>query len=200
LSSVSSQELTGLLREWRGGEQRALARAIELAYPELRKIARRCLRGERPEHTVQATALVHEAYLRLVDIRQISWQDRVHFFAVIAKLMRCILTDHARARDCSKRGGGGYRMDLNEALLTSADLDPQIVQLDGALEKLAKFDPRKARVVEMRYFGGLTSVQIASVLKISVQSVNRDWSLAKAWLSREMSREEHDGPPTLGDH
>jgi RNA polymerase sigma factor (TIGR02999 family) len=162
-------------------------------YPELRDIARRCLSRERPDHTIQATALVHEAYLRLVDIRQINWQDRAHFLAVGARVMRRILVDYARARDCAKREGAVRRAELNEALLLSAEPDPMVTQLDRALEELAKFDSRKAQVVEMRYFGGLTTAEIASVLRISPQSVNRDWSFAKSWLVREMNREEADG-------
>jgi RNA polymerase sigma-70 factor (ECF subfamily) len=131
---------------------------------------------------------VHEAYLRLVDIPQVRWQDRVHFFAIVAKVMRRILIEHARAAHCSKRGTGVRPLNLNEGLTISAKLNSEIVRLNDALEDMAKFDARKAQVVEMRYFGGLTSPEIASVLGISTQSVNRDWSLAKAWLTREMSR------------
>jgi RNA polymerase sigma factor (TIGR02999 family) len=198
LNSVSSHELTELLRKWDGGDQEALARIVELGYPELRRIARRCLRRERPEHTIQATALVHEAYLRLFDISQIRWQDRAHFFAIIAKVMRRILIEYARAQDCSKRGGGMRRVNLDDALMISPGPDLEIVRLDEALKEMAKFDPRKAQVVEMRYFGGLTADEIASVLGISTQSVNRDWSLAKAWLVREMDRRENDGSRTVG--
>jgi RNA polymerase sigma factor (TIGR02999 family) len=193
LDPTSSHKLTELLRGWSGGDRKSLERLVELAYPELRKIARRCLRRERPEHTIQATALVHEAYFRLVDIHQVRWQDRAHFFAIIAKVMRRILTEYARAQGCSKRGGGMRRVNLDAALVISAESDPEIVRLDEALEELAKFDSRKAQVVEMRYFGGLTSEEAASVLGISPQSVNRDWSLAKAWLVREMTRQEPGG-------
>ena len=199
MAAASSQELTELLRGWSGGDQSALARIVDLAYPELRKIARRSLSGERSEHTIQATALVHEAYLRLVDIRQVRWQERAQFFAIVAKVMRRILIEHARARGSSKRGGGVRPINLNEALVISPKLDPEIVRLDEALEQLARFDSRKAQVVEMRYFGGLTSNEIALVLGVSHQSVNRDWNLAKAWLAREMSRQEYDGPPALGN-
>lgn len=188
LPTNSSLELTGLLRSWSGGEERALDRIVELAYPELRRIAQRCLAREHPVHTLQATAVVHEAYLRLVDMPQIQWHDRVHFFAIAAKVMRRILIEHARAAHCSKRGAGMRPLNLNEGLTMSAQLDSEIVRLDDALEDLAKFDARKAQVVEMRYFGGLTSREIASVLGVSTQSINRDWSLAKAWLTREMSR------------
>ena len=201
MDPASSHELTELLRGWNDGDQKVLERIVELAYPELRKIARRCLRRERPEHTIQATALVHEAYLRLFDIWQVRWQDRGHFFAIIAKVMRRILIEYARAQGCSKRGGGRRRVNLDEALVISAESDPEIVRLDEALEKLAGFDSRKAQVVEMRYFGGLTSDEVASVLGISRQSVNRDWSLAKAWLVREMTRPERNrrsAPRTIG--
>jgi RNA polymerase sigma factor (TIGR02999 family) len=188
-----SSEVTGLLRARSGGDSGALARIIELVYPELREIARRCLSGERPDHTIQATALVHEAYLRLVDLRQIRWQDRAHFLAVGARVMRRVLVDYARARDCAKREGAVRRATFDDALLFSAIPDPMVVRLDEALEKLAGFDSRKAQVVEMRYFGGLTAEEIAEVLRISPQSVHRDWSLAKSWLVREMNREGGNG-------
>src|SRR5580698_1213772 len=188
-----SSEVTGLLRAWSGGDEDALARIVQLVYPELRNIARKCLNRERPDHTIQATALVHEAYLRLVDIKQVGWQDRAHFLAVGARVMRRVLVDHARARDCAKREGAFCRATFDEALLFSAEPDPMVVRLDEALQKLAGFDSRKAQVVEMRYFAGLTADEIASVLNISPQSVNRDWSLAKSWLVREMNREEPSG-------
>jgi RNA polymerase sigma factor (TIGR02999 family) len=200
LALTSSQELTELLRKWSGGDPEALTRVVDAAYPELRKIARRCMSGERSEHTIQATALVHEAYLRLVDIRQVRWEERAQFFAIVAKIMRRILIEHARTHISAKRGGGMRPINLNEALLVSPQLDPAIVRLDDALEQLARFDARKAQVVEMRYFGGLTSKEIALVLGVSPQSVNRDWSLAKAWLARAMNREEPDGPPAMGNH
>jgi RNA polymerase sigma factor (TIGR02999 family) len=188
-----SSEITGLLRAWSGGDDGALAEVLELVYPELRDIARRCLSGERPDHTIQATALVHEAYLRLVDIRRVRWQDRAHFFAVGARVMRRVLVDYARARDCAKREGAVRRAAFDDALLFSAAPDPMVLRLDEALEKLAGFDARKAQVVEMRYFGGLTADEIAVVLRISPQSVHRDWSLAKSWLVREMNSEEGHG-------
>jgi RNA polymerase sigma factor (TIGR02999 family) len=188
-----STEITGLLRAWGGGDDGALAKVVKLVYPELRDLARRCLSGERPNHTIQATALVHEAYLRLVDIRQIKWQDRAHFFAVGARVMRRVLVDYARARNCAKREGEVRRATFDDALLLSAEPDPMVVRLDEALEKLAGFDSRKAQVVEMRYFGGLTAGEIAAVLRISSQSVNRDWSLAKSWLVREMNGGGGDG-------
>lgn len=195
-----SSEITGLLHAWSGGDEDALARIVRLVYPELRDIARKCLTRERPNHTIQATALVHEAYLRLVDIREIEWQDRAHFLAVGARVMRRVLVDYARARDCAKREGSARHEQLSDALLVSSEPDPMVLHLHDALERLAEFDSRKARVVEMRYFGGLTAGEISAVLHISPQSVNRDWSLAKAWLVREMNREETDGASSLGSN
>jgi RNA polymerase sigma factor (TIGR02999 family) len=186
-SSGLSGEITGLLRAWSGGDDGALPKVVELVYPELRDIARRCLSGERPHHTMQATALVHEAYVRLVDIGRISWQDRAHFLAVGARVMRRVLVDYARARLCAEREGAVRRAAFDEALLCSTQPDPMVVRLDEAIEKLAGFDSRKAQVVEMRCFAGLTAEEIAAVLRISPQSVNRDWSLAKSWLVREMN-------------
>jgi len=156
-------------------------------------MARRCLSRERRDHTIQATALVHEAYVRLVEIRQVKWRDRAHFLAVGARVMRRILVDYARARKCAKREGAVQRAELDEDLLVSTEPDPKVLQLDQALQRLAGFDSRKAQVVEMRYFGGLTSAEIATVLHVSPQSVHRDWSLAKSWLVREMNREESHG-------
>ena len=184
-----STDVTGLLRAWTGGDEHALPGIIKLVYPELRAIARRCLSRERADHTIQTTALVNEAYLRLVDIKQMKWQDRAHFFAVGARIMRRVLVDYARARECAKREGAAQRTTLDDALLLSSMPDPMVIRLHEALELLAEFDKRKAEIVEMRYFGGLTADEIAAVLHISHQSVNRDWSLAKAWLVREMSCE-----------
>jgi RNA polymerase sigma factor (TIGR02999 family) len=193
MAPLPSVEVTGLLRAWSSGDESALARLVERVYPELRDIARRCLSRERLGHTIQATALVHEAYLRLIDIRQVQWQDRAHFFAVGARVMRRVLVDHARAKGCARREGSARRAELKEELLLSAEPDPMVIRLDHAMEELAKFDFRKAQVVEMRFFGGLTAEEIASVLRISPQSVNRDWGLAKAWLIREMRREDENG-------
>ena len=190
MSSAPATEVTGLLRAWSGGDPNALERIVMLVYPELRKIAHRCLKGERPGHTLQATELVSEAYLRFVDIQRMEWHDRAHFFAVGARIMRRILVDHARSKGYSKRGGGARRVDLNEALVVSGDMDPTLIRMDDALTQLATFDPRKAQIVEMRYFGGLNASDIASLLGVSPQTVNRDWSLAKSWLAREMSNEE----------
>jgi RNA polymerase sigma-70 factor (ECF subfamily) len=193
MSLPASCEITGLLRAWSSGDKGALARIVELVYPELHDIARRCLSRERPNHTIDATALVHEAYLRLVDARQIQWQDRAHFFAVGARVMRRVLVDYARARDCAKREGKFQRTEFDQALLHSARPDPILIRLDEALQQLAEFDSRKAQVVEMRYFGGLTAEEIAAVLDISPQRVQRDWSLAKSWLVREMGPADENG-------
>ncbi len=193
MSLPASYEVTGLLRAWSAGDDEALAKIVDLVYSELRDIARRCLSGERPNHTMQATALVHEAYLRLVDIRQIQWQDRAHFFAVGARVMRRVLVDYARARDCAKREGRLHRAAFDDALILAVKPDPMLIRLDEALEQLAEFDSRKSQVVEMRYFGGLTAEEIAAVLRVSPQSVHRDWSLAKSWLVREMNREGKSG-------
>jgi RNA polymerase sigma-70 factor (ECF subfamily) len=189
MNSAPESGVTGLLQAWTAGDRDALERIVVLVYPELRRIARRCLTNERPGHTLQATALVNEAYLRLVDIDRMQWRDRSHFFAVGARIMRRILVDHARSRGYAKRGGGGQRVDFNEALVVSPEMDPALVRMDEALTQLATFDPRKARIVEMRYFGGLNAAEIASVLGVSVQTVNRDWSLARSWLAREMNSE-----------
>jgi RNA polymerase sigma factor (TIGR02999 family) len=158
-------------------------------------MAGRFLAGERSGHTLQATALVNEAYLKLVDIHSVEWRDRAHFFAVGARIMRRILVDHARSRGYRKRGGGALRVDFNEALVVSDQTDPALVRMDDALTQLAAFDPRKARIVEMRYFGGLNANDIASVLGVSPQTVNRDWSLAKSWLAREMMSGPGDRAP-----
>ena len=187
MSSAPATEITGLLRAWSGGNRDALERILVLVYPELRKMAQRCLVNERGGHTLQATALVNEAYLRLIDIQKIEWHDRAHFFAIGARLMRRILVDYARSRGYAKRGGDAQRVDFDEALVVSAQMDPLLVRMDDALTQLASFDARKAQIVEMRYFGGLNADDIATVLGVSVQTVNRDWSLARSWLAREMS-------------
>ncbi len=184
--------LTGLLQAWSSGDANALERIVAQVYPELHAIARRFLSRERPGHTLQATALVNEAYLRLMDLNKIDWRDRVHFFAVGARVMRHILVDYARSKGNAKHGGGVRHLDLNEALLVSNNTDPALVRMDDALNELAQFDPRKAQIVEMRYFGGLNANDIATVLGVSPKTVNRDWSLAKAWLARAMMSHDHN--------
>jgi RNA polymerase sigma factor (TIGR02999 family) len=187
-----AMSVTGLLQAWSRGDAKALERIVMLVYPELHKIAQRSLSKERAGHTLQTTALVNEAYLRLVDIHSVQWQDRAHFFAVGARIMRRILVDHARSKHNAKRGGGAVRVDFDEALVVSPKIDPALVRMDDALTQLASFDPRKAQIVEMRYFGGLTAEEIASVLGVSTQTVNRDWTLARSWLAREMMNPASD--------
>jgi RNA polymerase sigma-70 factor (ECF subfamily) len=177
--------VTGLLHEWRDGDQGALERLIPLVHEELRRIARRCMAGERVGHSLQATALVNEAYLRLVDGTPVAWHDRAHFLAVSARVMRRILVDHARARRAEKRGGLAARVAFDEALVIT-DSSHDFVALDEALEALSKVDDRKSRVIEMRFFGGLSVEETAAVLRVSPATVMGDWRLAKAWLKREM--------------
>jgi RNA polymerase sigma-70 factor, ECF subfamily len=179
-------QVTVLLRAWGEGDEQALERLTPLVYPELRRIARRYLQRERIGHTLQPTALVHEAYLRLVDVNIAQWQDRAHFFAVCAQMMRRILVSAARARTTGKRGGGGVQLELNEAIDGVPMRDEQMILLDDALDALAKFDARKEKVVELRFFGGLSVQETAQVLKTSEQTVLRDWKLARSWLAREM--------------
>jgi RNA polymerase sigma factor (TIGR02999 family) len=181
-------EVTRLLRAWGGGDHAALDQLTPLVYAELRRMAGRYMQRENPGNTLQATALVNEAFLRLVDVTGIRWQDRAHFFAISAQMMRRILVDAARARGSGKRGGGAVRLDLNESIDALPQPDSRLVDLDEALESLAQFDARKAKVVELRFFGGLSVEDTAEVLKISKESVMRDWKLARAWLMRELAR------------
>jgi RNA polymerase sigma factor (TIGR02999 family) len=159
---------------------------IPLVHRELHQIAQRCMAGENPGHSLQATALVNEAYLRLVDAKAVAWNDRAHFLAVAARVMRRILVDHARARYAQKRGGPATRVTFDEALVVTNEPRDDFVALDDALDALAKFDERKSRVIELRFFGGLTVEETASVVEVSPETVIRDWQLAKAWLRREM--------------
>jgi len=180
-------EVTRLLQAWGGGDHAALDQLTPLVYAELRRMAGRYMQRENPGNTLQATALVNEAFLRLVDVTGVRWQDRAHFFAISAQMMRRILVDAARARGSGKRGGGAGRLDINESIDALPQPDSRLVDLDEALESLARFDARKAKVVELRFFGGLSVEETAEVLKISPQSVMRDWKLARAWLMRELS-------------
>jgi RNA polymerase sigma factor (TIGR02999 family) len=186
LSTKGPTNVTQLLLAWRDGEEAALASLMPLVHLELRQIARRFMNGEIVGHTLQATALVNEAYLRLVDAKAVDWRDRAHFFSVSATVMRRILVDHARIRNAQKRPGRAARVSFDEALVVSDEPAVDFVALDDALEALAKFDDRKSRVIEMRFFGGLTVEETASVLNVSADTVMRDWRLAKAWLQREM--------------
>lgn len=188
---TAANNVTALLQRWRQGDDDALQQMIPLVYQELRDIAGRLMRKERPDHTLQATALVHEAYARLVDA-EIPWQDRVHFFAIAARQMRRILVDHAKSRGRDKRGGGVANVTLESAVLVQPDPPSGLIELDEALARLTIQDPRRARTVELHFFGGLTIEQISHVLDISTATVNRDLKFAKAWLYRELQR---DGTP-----
>jgi RNA polymerase sigma-70 factor (ECF subfamily) len=188
VSSITSVKITQLLKAWAGGDAGALEQLTPAVHGELRRMARNYMRRERQGHTLQATALVNEAYLRLVDIESVNWQDRAHFFAVSAQMMRRILVNAAHARGTEKRGGALPRVNLDDVPVMSAGKAGEFVALDDALNELAKFDPRKAQVIEFRFFGGLSVDETAEVLKISPQTVMRDWKLAKAWMLRELSR------------
>lgn len=185
-------DVTGLLLEWGRGDEAALERLIPLVYQELHRIARRYMAGERVGHSLQATALVNEAFVRLLDGKAVAWNDRAHFLAVSARVMRRILVDHARARNYDKRGGGLARVSFDEALLITNAEHPDFVALDDALAALATFDERKSRVVEMRFFGGLTVEETATVLNVSPATVMGDWRFAKAWIKRELRGHPHD--------
>jgi RNA polymerase sigma-70 factor, ECF subfamily len=188
MAGSASHGVTGLLLAWSEGEQAALDKLVPLVYAELRRIARRYMHRERPGHTLQTTALVNEAYLRLIDASQVRWQDRAHFFAVSAQLMRRILVDFARSRRYLKRGGGAQKVTFDEALFAPPKQGQDLVALDDALKALAVSDARKSRVVELRFFGGLSVEETAEVLQVSPDTVLRDWRLAKAWLAREMGK------------
>jgi RNA polymerase sigma factor (TIGR02999 family) len=183
----ASPDVTSLLVAWSEGDDSALAQLVPRVYDELRRIAHRHLRAERPGRTLQTTALVHEAYLRLVDTRRVRWESRAHFLSVAAQAMRRILVDAARARGARKRGGGVAVEALDEAAAVAPQREASLVALDDALTALAEVDPRKSRVVELRYFGGLSVEETAAVLRVSPETVHRDWRVAKAWLLRELS-------------
>ena len=190
----SSHEVTALLQAWSLGDEQALPKLMPLVYRELHRLARRHMAGERASHTLQTTALIHEVYVRLVEVRSTTIRDRAHFLALCARLMRNILVDFARARRYLKRGGAAPHLELEEALVVSAAADPDLVALDEALDGLAAFDARKARVVELRFFGGLSVEETAAALEVSPETVMRDWKLAKAWLLRELDRTSRHGP------
>ena len=180
-------DVTGLLHAWQAGDSQALEQLLTVLYGELRRTARHYMQNERDGHTLQTTALVNEAYLRLAGLQQVSYHDRVHFFALAAQMMRRVLVDHARNRRYLKRGAGARPVSLDVALIASPDRDAEIVLLNDALDNLARHDARKARVVEMRFFGGLSVEETAAALDVSPQTVLRDWNLSKSWLRREMS-------------
>lgn len=194
MTSAVSGEITRLLKEWSAGDPSALERLMPSVYNELRRMARRYVKRERAQATLQSTDLVNEVYLRLVDVKNVSWRDRTHFFALSAQAMRRILVDAARARASLKRCGQAARgersraADLEQIPDMSSSRDKELIAIDEALEQFAQMDPRKARVIELRFFGGLSVEETAEVLKISPQSVSRDWKIAKAWLKRELGR------------
>jgi RNA polymerase sigma-70 factor, ECF subfamily len=184
----SRLHVTELLLAWGSGDRSALDELVPLVHQELRRLARSQMRGERDNHTLQTTALVNEAFLRLIDLRRIRWQDRAHFLALSAQLMRRVLVDHARTRNYRKRGGGAATVALDDVAVAAPERAADLVALDEALEDLARVDPRKSRVVELRFFGGLSVEETAEALNVSPETVMRDWRLAKVWLLREMSR------------
>ena len=189
MPTPSPRAITELLRAWSGGDDGALERLMPLVEAELRRLARAYMGRERQGHTLQATALVNEAFLRLTEARNINWQDRAHFLGISARVMRRVLVDHARARGYRKRGGGAQRVTLDEGLVAAPDPGLDVVALDRALEALAKVDGRKSQVIELRFFGGLSVEETAEVLHVSPDTVKRDWRLAKLWLLRELEGE-----------
>ena len=186
MEPTSSRDVTRLLLAWNDGDAEALAHLIPIVHAELRRLARRYLRTERAGHTLQTNALVNEAYLRLIDAGRVQWQNRAHFLAISARLMRQILVDHARRQRYQKRGGNAPVVSLDWVNAAEPPLDHDLSSVDDALVRLAKVDPRKSQVVELRFFGGLSEIETAEVLKVSVQTVKRDWRLAKAWLRTEL--------------
>ena len=189
MDTPSSGAITALLRAWRDGDDGALDALTPLVEAELRRLARGFMARERRGHTLQTTALVNEAFLRLTDARHVQWQDRAHFLGISARLMRRVLVDHARSRGYQKRGGGAERVTLHEGLLAAAAQEIDVIALDRALEALAAVDPRKSRVIELRFFGGLSVEETAEVLHVSPDTVKRDWRLAKLWLLKELEGE-----------
>ena len=187
MNQPASQEITQLLLAWGSGDKAALDALMPIVYDELRRLAKRYMRRQNPDHTLQTTALVNEAYLRLIDSSRVRWQDRTHFFAISAQLMRRILVDSARAKNSLKRGGEQIQITLDERIEAPFEKETNLVALDEALQKLAKLSERQSQIVELRYFGGLSEEEIAETMKISTRTVRRDWSLARAWLYRELS-------------
>ena len=183
----ASHEVTKLLKDWGDGDKSAQDKLMPLVYDELRRLAHQYMRRERPGHTLQTAELVNEAYVRLVDQSQIQWESRAHFFGIAARLMRQILVDRARRRNFAKRGGGAIRVSLNEATAVAQEQSASVVALDDALKSLEKIDPRKSRIVELRFFGGMSIEETAEALSVSPGTVMRDWTFARAWLRNEMS-------------
>jgi len=187
LAEKPQHQITQLLAEWSGGNQAALDELYPLVYEELHRLARRYMSRERRGHTLQTTALINEAYVRLVDQRNVRWANRSHFFAISAQIMRRILIDHARRHAYAKRGGGAQQVSLEEVAMVAREAGSDLIKLDEALKILAKMDPRRCHVVELRYFGGLSNEEIAGVLKVSENTVTRDWNLARAWLYQQLT-------------
>jgi RNA polymerase sigma factor (TIGR02999 family) len=187
MDDTAPQQVTELLAAWGDGDQAALDELMPLVYEELRRLAHKCMRRERPDHTMQTSGLVNEAYLRLVDQKNIRWQDRAHFFGIAARLMRQVLVDYARKRRYAKRGADARRVSLDEAMIVSEGRAADVVALDDALKSLAEIDPRQSQIVELRFFGGLSIEETAEVLAVSPGTVMRDWTLAKAWLHRAIT-------------
>jgi RNA polymerase sigma factor (TIGR02999 family) len=193
MTKLVGHEITELLQAWRRGDESALEKLTPQVYRELHRAAKGCMRAERDGHTLQTTALINELYLKLTDLKEVNWQNRAHFFALCARQMRRILTDQARARQSHKRGGGAQPISLDAAPIISRQPQREVLAIDDALKTLAKVDSRKSQVVELRFFGGLNVEETAEVLKVSPDTVVRDWKLAKAWLLRELSQESLDG-------
>ena len=188
MSELSSREVTHLLLAWRQGEKEAFDKLVPVVYEELRRLAHRYMCGERKDHTLQTTALVNEAYLRLLECSRVNWQNKAHFLAISAQLMRRILVDYARSHRSRKRGGEAERITLDEFKIPSTGPDPDLIEIDDALKSLAEVDARKCQVVELRFFGGLTAEETSEVLGVSPDTVLRDWKLARAWLARELKK------------
>ena len=188
MAESSQHDVTLLLHAWSAGDRKALDDLFPIVYTEVRRLARSYLRRERPDHTLQATALVNEAYLRLVDQRDVRWQNRAHFFGIAAQIMRRVLVDHARMRQAGKRGSGDHPVVLDEALELVAERAPDVMALDDALNTLAELDARQAKIVELRFFGGLSIEETAEVTELSPATVKREWAAARAWLRREIER------------
>jgi RNA polymerase sigma factor (TIGR02999 family) len=188
MPETSPPDVTGLLRAWTGGDREALDRLMPIVYAELRRMARGRMLRERSDHTLEPTALVNEVYVRLIDMRQVQWQDRAHFFAISAEIMRRILVDHARSRGYLKRGGGARRVTLDKPIAITSIREVELLDLDDALNALAKLDARKAQIAQLRFFGGLNVQETAAVLGVSSETVHRDWRISKSWLARQIER------------
>ena len=190
MNQTGSQEITQLLLAWGDGDKQALDQLMPFVYTELRRLAKNYMRNQRSDHTLQTTALVNEAYLRLIDSSRVRWQNRTHFFAISAQLMRRILVDFARAKKARKRGGDDQKVTFDEALPAIVEKESELIALDEALIELAKLNERQSQIVEMRYFGGMTEKEISEALDISTRTVRRDWNVARAWLFRELSKDQ----------